>query len=516
MPIAEAGKQRELEISKHEIWQKRAKVYGLGDARNFVRKLSSMFSTWQRVLLALLAFALLVSAQAYFWPHVTDDAYIFFRYVDRFVDGHGLTFNPGERVEGFSSPLWVLLLSGIRVVTSIDPVFSSRVLGILCFAVVMVVAAKSAKRLHQQSEAVMALTLTWLLTNPGIQYYATSGMETMLFALLLTACFYYTIESKDAIAAVTIGLAGVTRPEGPLYVVLWIIATRAYRNPRTLAFATLPIVAWQIVRVVYFGEMLPNTAYAKAPGSSYSFGLAYLAPAFLMFGGPLLLGILLATRSLAQLSDRAARAGVALVLSAVLFVIYANSDWMYFSRFLVPVFPIVALLVSYGVVSLWSRSEQTSKATLAGLMVAVILTQAFVWHKPLREYVANESMSMLMKGEDQLRVGEFLRENLSANATVATGRLGAVSYAAPNVVFWDFMGLTDREHARALASGSVQTIESNPILQRNPGHILEVSVPDTWSYDRDSTYLYWLRQHYMLVRRFPQGKFGTFDLWTRQ
>ena len=49
----------------------------------------------------------------YAW--VLDDAYVYFRYVDNllFLD-RGLVYNPGEYVEGYSSPLWLLLLAALR------------------------------------------------------------------------------------------------------------------------------------------------------------------------------------------------------------------------------------------------------------------------------------------------------------------------------------------------------------------------------------------------------------------
>jgi hypothetical protein len=41
------------------------------------------------------------------WGYTVDDAYIVFRYARNLVEGHGPVFNVGERVEGFSSPLWL-------------------------------------------------------------------------------------------------------------------------------------------------------------------------------------------------------------------------------------------------------------------------------------------------------------------------------------------------------------------------------------------------------------------------
>ncbi len=41
----------------------------------------------------------------------SDDAYFSFRSIDNFVNGYGLTWNVQERVQAFTHPLWVLLLS---------------------------------------------------------------------------------------------------------------------------------------------------------------------------------------------------------------------------------------------------------------------------------------------------------------------------------------------------------------------------------------------------------------------
>ena len=41
---------------------------------------------------------------------VADDAYITFRHIVQFLAGNGLTFNTLERVEGFTHPLWAVLL----------------------------------------------------------------------------------------------------------------------------------------------------------------------------------------------------------------------------------------------------------------------------------------------------------------------------------------------------------------------------------------------------------------------
>ena len=58
----------------------------------------------------LIGICLLALAHAAWFNHTADDAFISFRYVDNWVRGYGLVFNPGERVMGYSNFLWVVLL----------------------------------------------------------------------------------------------------------------------------------------------------------------------------------------------------------------------------------------------------------------------------------------------------------------------------------------------------------------------------------------------------------------------
>src|SRR5688572_18435361 len=79
----------------------------------------------------LLAASLLLTLQ-YAW--LLDDAFVYYRYVDNllYLD-RGLVFNAGEHVEGYSSPLWCLLLVPLRWI-GLDWWTVVRVLGLACAA----------------------------------------------------------------------------------------------------------------------------------------------------------------------------------------------------------------------------------------------------------------------------------------------------------------------------------------------------------------------------------------------
>ena len=79
----------------------------------------------------LLAGAILVLHAWHFMPFVEDDALISLRYAKRLLEGHGLTWTDGPRVEGYSNLLWILLAAGLGAL-KIDLVLTVRMLGFAC------------------------------------------------------------------------------------------------------------------------------------------------------------------------------------------------------------------------------------------------------------------------------------------------------------------------------------------------------------------------------------------------
>ena len=69
---------------------------------------------------------------------VCDDIFITFRYVDQLLAGRGVVFNPGERVEGYTHFLWLIVLAALRRF-GLDPAMLGRYLPIAAFAAVLAV-----------------------------------------------------------------------------------------------------------------------------------------------------------------------------------------------------------------------------------------------------------------------------------------------------------------------------------------------------------------------------------------
>lgn len=74
----------------------------------------------------------LLTPLAYLCRFVQDDAFISFRYAANLIAGHGLVFNPGERVEGYTNFLWTALMA-IPHALGIDPIDFVNLAGLITF-----------------------------------------------------------------------------------------------------------------------------------------------------------------------------------------------------------------------------------------------------------------------------------------------------------------------------------------------------------------------------------------------
>lgn len=220
-----------------------------------------------------------------------DDAYITFRFAQHIADGLGAVWNVGgERVEGFTSMLHVMLLAaGIRA--GVDPLTGSLIISVVSVfttvGVIVVVLIRQFGGLHPAAAAAVGL----YFVDRSTAIHSASGLETQMFAALLSlgylsAFLFVSDDTWQAAAAVglTTLLICVTRPEGVLYaaaqycvLVIYCISSdssSAHRLFQKLALASAIALfgglAYAALKFNYFGYLLPNPFYVK----SDSFGLS--------------------------------------------------------------------------------------------------------------------------------------------------------------------------------------------------------------------------------------------------
>ena len=216
---------------------------------------------WLLPGLALLLFILIRTA----W--VCDDAYITFRTVDNFINGHGLTWNTAERVQTYTHPLWMLLLSLFN--SFIPDIYSISIICsiVLTLAAAVVVAGRTAR-----SNSSALIVLVAMISSRAFIDYSTSGLENPLshFILALFLLVYFRESAGNSRLRTLSFLASaaiLTRQDFGL-IVLPPLAVAASTHPWRKGLAhvltgLIPVMAWELFSLFYYGFLLPNTAYAK-------------------------------------------------------------------------------------------------------------------------------------------------------------------------------------------------------------------------------------------------------------
>jgi arabinofuranosyltransferase len=216
---------------------------------------------------------------------VCDDAFITLRTVDNFVHGYGLRWNVAERVQAYTHPLWMLLLSIPYFMTReafYTTAFLSIAVSIAAFAVLMT-------RSRISIGARVACGIMLLCSRSFIDY-STSGLENPLTNLLLVAFLLLwedepaggragpkASESPDVaprsslrrltLLSAIAGLAALNRLDSLLLfapgLALVLLRHGWRRGIRPLATGFAPFALWVGFSLLYYGLPFPNTALAK-------------------------------------------------------------------------------------------------------------------------------------------------------------------------------------------------------------------------------------------------------------
>jgi arabinofuranosyltransferase len=222
---------------------------------------------------------------------IGDDAYITFRVVDNFVNGYGLTFNPDERVQAYTHPLWTLLLSVLYAVTS-DLFFTTLIVSYAFCALAIAVALRHLGEIWRG-----AVFLGLLLSSKAFVDYTSSGLEYPLSYLLLVLfyCRFFAVTTdrtapplRDLVwLGLIASLAFLNRSDsillycGPLLYLVrrsWPLSRQPLLR---LSMAFSPVILWLGFSYLYYGFPFPNTYYAKVAtgiprGLQWRQGLAYV------------------------------------------------------------------------------------------------------------------------------------------------------------------------------------------------------------------------------------------------
>lgn len=388
----------------------------------------------------ILCFALLLLLEFYFIDFVVDDAFISYRYAKNLVRGNGMVFNLGEKVEGYTNFLWVILIS-IFMRVGANPVIVSKVFGIVSSFLLLYGTYLMGKKLLDSKYPHDLIALFLLSVSPCIAVWAVGGLETVFFAALVVWAIYFSFSTKYLLFSPYLFiLASMTRPEGVLFFLItlaYMLIVRRYRDSlgsliRFLLFGGIYFV-W---RLYYFGNLLPNTFYAKVGVLGGLSGLGYFYDFVKYYGGGFLFIILpVFPILLKRTSDKYYFViGTAVVYS--LYILCVGSDWMPQYRFFVPVLPFFYLLIQKGIETLGGQIKKRYMVyTFISLFLMVHSLQSLAMiilsHRPMTTFFSDSRINIESHKEATsqfIEVGKLLNEIASPNDSVIAYAVGAIGY----------------------------------------------------------------------------------------
>jgi hypothetical protein len=419
---------------------------------------------------------------------VSDDAYITFRYADHLARGLGLVFNVGERVEGYSNFLWTIWIA-FGIWLGSDAERWAKYASIACYIGALGLLAWNAWAARREAigpTAWLPIAAMLAALHPDWNFFATSGLETSLFTLEVIVVYVLLAGAggaspgagtvRVAAAGLVLGLASMTRPDGPILAVaagLYVIAAEPRRVRAFLAFAAAFLALWApytLWRVGYFGDYFPNTYYAKSAAIAWHEQGAFYSTLYFKRYWPLLLGpalILIGWRR--RTRDGAGEDGDALALwrrrvylAAILagaytaFVVRVGGDFM-FGRFLIPITPLLLILIELGITRLAALTAPRPRLAwvLPAVVAAGILFTPYPLpadpHASVRGIVFEPNFYSREASDEGRRQGMKLRrffDGLPVRVAFYGGEARWIYYARPRIAIECVTGLTDRTIAR--------------------------------------------------------------------
>jgi len=408
------------------------------------------FALAKLVLIGAALYWLYSGAQV-FANFLSDDGFISLRYSRNLVEGKGLVYNASERVEGYSNLLWVLSVAFAGLFSRTDWVLAQHIAGWASYGLLLLAFWLRRDRTFASAWSSML----WVGLSAPVAIWIFGGLE----AVQLAACVLLVLVGLERVddarpwrwlVGVSAALVVWSRPDGILLLLpacVWLFLKGPRWLPglkRAFALGGLALVAWgaqETFRVLYYGDVLPNTAYVKVAfsskrvveGANYVWEVIASAWPFFVL---VVVGAVLAVRR----KENWLLLCLGTALTWLGWVIFIGGDHLFGYRHVVPA------LAAFGFVL--GEVFRFPERPLLGLGLALVLSLG-AWHMqhtqmsaPLTAPAPHDSFAR--KGRE---MGELLRKGWRREKPLlATNTAGAPPFYAGFETI-DMLGLTDRHIA---------------------------------------------------------------------
>ena len=394
----------------------------------------------------------------YFNGGTVDDTYIIYRYVENLYSGAGFRWNiGGEKVQGFTSMGWVLVLAASRIFTESEIHTYAPRIGLAFSSIALLLSFLTTRRVLRGRIRFFSFLVPLTLTlSPAYVRHSISGMETALvFFTMSLACLVSTFHRSgtryDIAMSITTIISGLARPDlllvsGILYTVI-----KLYKSKSIYEFIRLSYVyyslcvsmggAYLLWKYFYFGDILPLPAYMKSdPGRAIEF-LRFIFSWQLKFLAYSAVPVLMILFSLLN-TEAKKEFYTGLLISVLSFAIYlftVTPAMNFHFRYQMAIFIPTVILSMYGLRLILENVIDTSKYSI--IVFSLVCTIVVLHNVGRFTDIRNESQS-LHNGKSQ-RV-ELAKEIRSIDDLVLAGsQAGRLPYFS-GVTHIDILGLNTK------------------------------------------------------------------------
>jgi hypothetical protein len=427
-----------------------------------------------------------------------DDAMVSMRFARNLADGHGLVWNPGdEPVEGFTNPLWVVFMSAFHLF----PIPASRVSlfiqisgAVLLFFTLFFVKWIADELTGEAIVGLLAVLMTAFYL-PLITW-TLLGMEVSILVLALSGAIWIAIRGmrRDTFSAwlyVILGLTTLVRIDMvvPYMVILLVLLISDQKHRRQhlvwgVGLLVFSILGQTLLRVLYYGEPLPNTYYLKMAGYPIINRIKRGIYTLFLFGWQLnWLLLFLPLTILIFRRDRQVMLLLLVIVGQFAYSIYVGGDaWEHkggANRYIAIVMPIFFLLLIYAfrliiqvVVKSLPDRKRWIRVLSDGLLVLISCVALFnanvlVDFKSIERWVLIRRPEFTRGSEHVVRLALDVKSITNPEASIAVVTAGSIPYFSERYSI-DLLGKNDPviAHEKPRHLGSTYNLE----LFR-PGHM---------------------------------------------
>ncbi len=452
-------------------------------------------------------------------PTEFDDAYMFLRYAQNLLAGHGLAWNPGgPAVNGATSLLHLAVVTALRAALPRAPdgrllALASAVGAALAIAVLVAACARLAP-LRGRGWIWAAALPPALLAHEAFRFHALTGMDTMLAIAANAALGWAALRLERLPTARAAALAGglayvatLARPDGALYAALVPALAIALLCPAPRGRLLLPalgalapLLAVDLgLRRLLLGTALPLSFHAKRPGAygdyagDHAWNPWLFLAVFVGAAAPFLVALAL---TLGRATWRPAVALLAPIVPTFAALFGMNQVMGHLGRFFFPALPFVVLAAAVAIDrrlagALAAGAAPPAPGPFAARVGAALLLalaarpaleaagrrwqargdQAQAAPAPAPAYERPEAAPLpeLDSWQAAAQVAALARD-APPGAVFAMSEHGLVGARAPHVVVVDLLGLHDRAFARGFSTDALFARRPQVIWFPHPDH----------------------------------------------